>query len=338
MFESVAVWAPVAGRVAAAAGIVAGAVLAVRLLHAWLGRLRRGRRDSDATSIIYVIEKVGGYVIIVAGVLAALSALGLNLQSFSLFAGALGVGVGLGLQGIVKEFFSGLVLIFNPAIRVGDFVELGDGVRGEIVEIGTRSTRLRTNDDVSIIIPNSVMVQSRVLNWTYSETPPRLHVAFSVAETADKAKVRDVVMRAARALPFTLPDTDVRKTQVWLVGFAREGLDFELIVWPSPDSCRHPSAMHAAYTWAVHDALSAAGIGRATPQLDLRLQSLFGREGETALRALRHGEVRGPAPRVAPGPVPNDAAASVFEETERDARARGTETRGRPPPRDGAGA
>lgn len=343
MFEDVAqwirsgAWAPVATRIVAAIAIIAGAVVVKRLMEFWLERMRRATRNNDASRILYVIEKVGGYVLIVVAVAAALSRLGLNLQSLSLFAGALGVGVGLGLQGVVKEFFSGLQLIFNPAVRVGDFVELEDGLRGEIVEIGTRSTRLRTNDYVSIVVPNSTMIQSRVINWTFSEAPRRLHIPFSVIETADKAQVRDIVLKAAHKLPFTLPDTDTRRTQVWLTSFAGDGLEFELIVWPDPESCRHPAAMHAAYMWAIHDALAAADIDNAAPQLDLRLQRLFGTEGDKALQALgvavpQRSHVRAKAVSVTP-PTTNDAASAVFDDTERDAIVREQEpTRRSPPP------
>jgi small-conductance mechanosensitive channel len=337
MFEGLAewirsgAWQPVGGRLAVALVIVAVAILAAKLLHKWMGRLRRLTGNSDASNIFYVIEKIGGYIIIVIGLLAALSRLGVDLQSFSLFAGALGVGAGLGLQGIVREFFSGLVLIFNPAMRVGDFVELEGGTRGEIVEIGTRSTRLRTNDNVNILIPNSTMVQCRVTNWTYNETPRRLRVPFSVNDRADKAKVRDVVLEAARKLPFTLPDTDVRRTQVWLQGFAHDGLDFELVVWPDPESCRHPSAMHAAYMWAIHDALAAAGIDNAAPQLDLRVDRILGQEGEKALQTLGLAPRRPPV-KPPPSPAPNDAAAAVFNDARRDATARKEEPTRRPPP------
>lgn len=331
-------WMSVAWDVVRALVIVAVAYLASRLLRMSMERLRRRVKNSDAGNIIYVVEKIGGYIIIVVGLLAGLSAVGVNLESFALFAGALGVGVGLGLQGIVKEFFSGLVLIFNPSMRVGDFVELEDGMHGEIVEIGTRSTRLRTNDYVNILIPNSTMLQNRVINWTYTEAPRRMHVPFSVIETADKTTVRDVVLKAAWRLPFTLPDTDVRKSQVWLKDFAGNGLDFELIVWPDPESCRHPAAMQAAYTWAIHDALSAAGIDNASPQLDLRLERLFGQEGDKALQALRpvqdrHAPARPVAASAAASKAAtNDAVKAVFDDAERDARVREAEPTRRPGP------
>lgn len=319
-------WLHFAGRVLVAVLIVAVAYGLVRLMRAGLDRVRA--KAKLGSPLIYIFEQVAGYALLVIGVLAGLATLGLNLSSFTVFAGATGVGVGLGLQGVVKEFVAGLVLIFDPTIQVGDFVELESGLRGEIVEIGARATRLRTNDAVNVVIPNSKLMQSEVVNWTYNEESRRIHVAFSVAEQADKALVRDVVLSAARALPFTLPDHDHRKTQVWLTSFSGDGLDFELIVWPTLESSRHPSSMHAAYTWAIHEALLAAGIDNASPQMDVRLRNIFGREGDHALQALNLN----PAPRppdTRRERAPNDAAVAVFDDAARDNRARAAEPRQR---------
>ena len=321
-------WGGLGRRVLVAVAIVGGAFLLVQLLRMALDRARQ--RFVPGAPLIYIVEQVGGYALMIVGVVAAVSMLGVNLSSLAVFAGATGVGLGLGLQGVVKEFVSGLVLIFDPAIQIGDFVEVDGDVRGEVAEIGPRATRLRTNDNLNVVIPNSIMTQSRVTNWTYNEQSRRIHVPFSVAEEADKALVRDVVMAAAKDLPFTLPDDELRKTQVWLTAFTANGLDFELVVWPSLESSRHARTMHAAYTWAIHEALRGAGIENSTPQMDLRVRSLFGREGEHALHALnlmerpQHGD-RGPAQ-----PAPNDAASAVYEEADRQRRQREVE----PPTRD----
>ena len=317
----------VSGRVLAAIAIVGATYLLVQTMQAGLKRLRR--RAKAGSSLIYIVEKIVGYAMMVAGLIAGLATLGVDLNSFTVFAGAIGVGAGLGLQGVVKEFVSGLVLIFDPAIQVGDFIELESGLRGEVVEIGPRATRMRTNDDLNVVIPNSRFVQSQVLNWTYNNDTGRIHVAFSVSEDADKAVVRDVVMAAAHALPFTAPDRPDRKTQVWMTSFSGDGLDFELVVWPTMESSRHPSSMRAAYTWAVHEALRAAGIDNSSPQLDLRLRSLFGQEGDHALHALEMAERRRSAPREPVANAPNDAARAVFDDAIRSSRAREAEPRRR---------
>ena len=314
-------WEGLGRRTLIAVAILATAFLLAQLLRIGLDRAR-GRFVTGAP-MIYIVEKVGGYAILVIGAIAGVSMLGVNLSSLTIFAGATGVGLGLGLQGVVKEFVSGLVLIFDPTIQIGDFIEVDGDIRGEVIEVGPRATRLRTNDNLNVVIPNSIMTQSRVINWTYNEQSRRIHVPFSVAEEADKALVRDVVTAAAKALPFTLPDDELRKTQVWLVGFAADGLDFELVVWPTLESSRHHRTMHAAYTWAIHEALQRAGVENSTPQMDVSVQSLFGRRGEHAFHALNliHN-AREPDEETQAASAPNDAAAAVFDDADRQRRQR----------------
>lgn len=299
-------------------GLVTGAIVLLvslvlaRLVSRTLRRVRE-RASYRASGALYLLEKMAGYGIVIVGVVAGLSAAGLNLSSLALFAGAIGIGIGLGLQGVVKEFVSGLFLIFDRMVSVGDLIELDDGVRGAIVEIGPRASRLRTNDNVNIIVPNSKLIEDRVTNWTLKGDTRRIHVPFSVAYGADRAQVRDAVLAAARTSPFTLPETEARKSQVWLVGFGESGLDFELLVWPTPAAVKRPAGMHAAYTWLIADALDAAGIEVPFPQTDLRLRSIFGREGDEAMAAL--GLQRPAAPADAPPrptPTTNDAAEELL--------------------------
>ena len=300
-------------------GLVSGliifliALVAARLVSRALRRVRE-RASQRTTAALYLLEKLAGYGIVILGVVAGLSTAGLNLSSLALFAGAIGIGIGLGLQGVVKEFVSGLFLIFDRMVSVGDLIELEDGVRGAIVEIGPRASRLRTNDNVNIIVPNSKLIEDRVTNWTLKGDTRRIHVPFSVAYGANRAEVRDAVLAAARASPFTLPETETRKSQVWLVGFGESGLDFELLVWPTPAAVKRPAGMHAAYTWLIADALDEAGIEVPFPQTDLRLRSIFGREGDEALAALG---LQRPSQPVAEGPTArpattNDAAEELL--------------------------
>lgn len=272
------------GGLAAAIVIVALAVLASRIAASALRRVR-GRATQAAPSI-YIFEKLTTYGLVVFGVIAAFSTLGLDLSSLTLFAGALGVGLGFGMQGIVKEFISGLVLLFDKLIRIGDYIELQTGERGIVAEIGPRATRIRNNDDLDVLIPNSRLIEAPVTNWTHQNGARRMHIPFVVAYGVDKQKVRDAVLRAAHDVPFTLKDTSARRTQVWLVGFGARGLDFELVVWPALEAVKRPNATHAAYTWAIEDALRAGGFEVPLPQQDLRVRSLFGEEGDAAREAL----------------------------------------------------
>ncbi len=272
------------GGVLTALLMIAAAILVARLIRSALERVRD--RAGLSVSSVYIVEKLVGYAVVLAGIFAALTTLGLNLTSFAVFAGAIGVGVGLGLQGVVREFVSGLVIIFDRQANVGDFIELETGARGLIMEVGPRATRLRDNDGVDIILPNSKLIENQVTNWTLKRQTRRIHVPFSAAYGCDKSVVREAVLKAARAVPFTLPDTEARRTQVWLTGFGDSAMNFELVVWPTLEAVKRPAAMQAAYLWAIDDALRDAGVEIPFPQLDVRLRSLFGHEGDAAMAAL----------------------------------------------------
>lgn len=280
---------------------------------ALLGRLltRARERSKHGRTVLYIVQKMVTYGLILFGLFIGASTLGINLSSLAVFAGAIGVGVGLGLQGIVKEFVSGLVLIFDNELHVGDFIELDSGkTRGLVIEIGARATHVRTNDNVDVLVPNSKLIDGIIINWTQRGATRRIHVPFSVAYGVDKDRVRDAVLAGARALPFTLPDDDTRKTQVWMTGFGESALNFELVVWPKLEAVKRPASMQAAYTWAIEDALRRSAIEMPFPQLDVRLRSLFGREDEAALQALglqAHPRA-GPAPSEGGVASRNDAA------------------------------
>jgi len=302
-------------------GLVSGAaMIGVALALAWLvtrGIRRLRVRAHRATGALYLLEKLAGYGIVVTGVLFGLSAAGLNLSSLTLFAGAIGIGLGLGLQGVVKEFVSGLFIIFDGMVSVGDYVEL-EGTRGIIAEIGPRATRIRNNDNIDVVVPNSKLIEGTVTNWTLKGDTRRIHIPFGVAYGSDRAAVRDAVLAAARTSPFTLPETETRKSQVWLTGFGDSSLNFELLVWPTLDAVKRPAAMHAAYTWAIADALDAAGIEIPFPQTDLHVRSVFGHSGDDGLDVMGLKRPR-PAPRpaaAAPTPTANDAAEELSHPAE----------------------
>ncbi|HEY9236730.1 MULTISPECIES: mechanosensitive ion channel family protein [Phenylobacterium] len=305
------------GGLAAAIFIVAAALLTARIASSAIRRIR-GRAAADAAPSIYIFEKLSTYGLIIFGVIAAFSTLGLDLSSLTLFAGALGVGLGFGMQGIVKEFISGLVLLFDKLIRIGDYIELQTGERGVVAEIGPRATRIRNNDDLDVLIPNSRLIEAPITNWTHQNGARRMHVPFRVAYGADKEKVREAVLRAAHAVPFTMKDSSTRKTQVWLVGFGDSGLSFELVVWPALEAVKRPNATHAAYTWAIEDALRTGGFEIPLPQREMRVRSVFGEEEDEARETFGltgHRAAREPVL----GTSTNDAAEDLVRGAEQDA-------------------
>ena len=211
------------------------------------------------------------------------------MARFTVFAGALGVGLGFGLQAIFNNFVSGLIILFDRTLKVGDFVELASGVHGTVRDIYIRATRITTNDNIDIVVPNSEFVSGRVVNWTLREVSRRLKVPFGVAYGSDKELVKKAALEAAAEVPFTLTQEGDRKPQVWLTGFGDSSLNFALVVWLTAEATKRPGAVTAAYNWALESALARYGIEIPFPQRDLHVRSWFGATGERRARTGRAG-------------------------------------------------
>ncbi|RUO61640.1 mechanosensitive ion channel family protein [Pseudidiomarina marina] len=243
-----------------------------RLLQNALRRIASYRK-SMAQSSVYALTRITHYVVMVIGALIAVSSVGIDLTKFAIFASALGVGVGFGLQNLISNFTAGIMLLFEKTLKVGDFVELESGVTGEVKEINIRSTIVTTNDNIDIIVPNSEFVAGRVTNWTMRDTLRRIKIGFGVAYGTDKELVRKAVLEAADRVPHTLNDDSHRPPQVWLTEFGDSSLNFELVVWLKPEAVNRPSAVKAAFMWEIHTSLEEHGIEIPFPQRDLHIRS-----------------------------------------------------------------
>ena len=238
-------------------------------------------------SALYTVGRLAHYVILLVGMMIALSSIGLDFSNLALVAGALSVGIGFGLQSIVSNFVSGLILLFERSLKVGDFIELDSGVHGTIVDINVRSTLINTNDNVDIIVPNSELVGTKVTNWTLREATRRMRIPFGVAYGCDKEHVKAAVLEAAARVPVTLQTPEKYLPQVWLVGFGDSSLNFELVVWVSQAAVKRPSGITAAYLWEIETSLKQHGIEIPFPQRDLNIRSLFDKRGSEAEALLR---------------------------------------------------
>jgi small-conductance mechanosensitive channel len=327
------------------AGMLA-AILTLLLVWAASRLMQKGfaryamRRHEALRPTIYTVSRLAKYILVVIGVLIAAGLMGIPLTQFAVLAGAIGVGLGFGLQAIFSNFVSGLILLFDRSLKVGDFVELESGVRGEVTDIGIRATRILTNDNIDILVPNSEFVTGRVVNWTLGDNMIRLHVPFGVDYGADKDLVKKAALEAAAEVPFTLTGNDRRNPQVWLVEFAESSLKFELVVWLTAQATKRPGAVKAAYTWALDNALCRHGVGIPFPTTDLNIRSLFGLRGTEALRAIGGKTPKGdieadkPAAPSTPSRARNDALEEV-ESQIAESRARReprTNPRREPPP------
>lgn len=165
-----------------------------------------------------------GYIGFLVAVMVGISTLGLDLSNLALIAGALSVGIGFGLQNVVNNFVSGLILLVERPVKVGDWVVVG-GVEGNVKRINVRSTEVETFAKASVIIPNSEMISTAVVNWTHKDISGRVEVLVGVAYGSDIDKVKEILVRVAKEHPETLPTPT---PFVVFQNFGASSLDFEL--------------------------------------------------------------------------------------------------------------
>jgi len=262
-----------AGRLIGLVVIVAAVWWLASLVESGVRRIAlRGDVHAQSTPAIYTWSRVVRYSVWIIGTLVGMNYIGLDLTNFALLGGAVGVGIGFGLQNIFSNFISGIIILLERTLKVGDFVDLQSGVQGNVREIGLRYTRVTTPDDVDIIVPNSEFINGRVTNWTLENRERRVHIPFGVAYGSDKERVKAAGLRAARKVDDAVAPSG-REPDVWLVGFGDSSLMFELVTWVGPESVARPGFTLARYLWAIEDELRAEGIEIPFPQRDLHVRS-----------------------------------------------------------------
>jgi len=222
-------------------------------------RLSRGLPSAIST-IVY-------YLLMVFVCVMAVSELGVELNKFTLITGALGVGVGFGLQTTVSNFVSGLILLFERPIRVGDVVEIA-GVVGSVRRIGVRSSTIHTFDDAEVIVPNNELISNKVTNWTLSNSRRRVDVPVGVAYGTDPVPVLKLLVSVAEINPRVLRQP---RPEAYFLGFGESALNFELRFWSTQDAWFQ---LKSDISVAVAKALADAGIEIPFPQRDLHLRSI----------------------------------------------------------------
>ncbi len=215
----------------------------------------------------YAISQIVSNVVLIVGIIIVLENTGIHLGALAVFAGAVGVGVGFGLQNIASNFISGLVILAERPITIGDRVEVA-GITGQVQQIRARSTVILTNDNIAMIVPNTKFIDSPVTNWTYGDPRVRFRVPVGVAYGSDVNKVREALITAAREHPATLNEP---APNVYLEKFSESSIDFELVVWSSEMSYR-PRRFKSDLNFLIDKHLRAAGIEIPIPQRDLHIR------------------------------------------------------------------
>jgi small-conductance mechanosensitive channel len=250
--------------------LLVGAVVVV--LFWATGRLRAfivngplARRDVDV-GIRWAIGSIARYVVVLIGLLAIANTLGVRMDALTVVAGA--VGVGFGLQQITSNFVSGLIILVERPIKVGDRIEVGE-VNGDVVKIAPRATTILTNDNIAIIVPNSSFVVETVVNWSHSDRDVRFSVPVGVAYGSDTALVEEVLLGVARANPGVL---DAPPPDVLFDSFGDSSLNFVLRVWTRTYTTR-PMILRSQLNFAIDLAFRENGIQIPFPQRDVHVRS-----------------------------------------------------------------
>ena len=206
------------------------------------------------------------YLIIFIGLAVILQTAGIDLTALNVLAGAVGLGLGFGLQNIVNNFISGVIILFERPIKVGDRVEVGE-VEGDVVHIGARSTTVVSNDNISIIVPNARFITENVVNWSHNDRTVRFRIPVSVAYGTDVALVERVLLEVAAANPDVLKDP---APGVRLMEFGDSGLGFELRVW-STTLIHRRGLLTSALNKGIYRTFREHGIEIPYPRRDVQI-------------------------------------------------------------------
>lgn len=223
------------------------------------------------------LARVGIYCLWLCFGLVAMHLLGVSLTNLAVIAGGLSVGIGFGLQTLINNFVSGMILLFDRSLRPGDIIEL-DGLWAVVRNINIRNTEVQTYDNATILIPNSELISGRLTNWTHKNDPRvRRDIAVGVAYGSDIARVKDLLLEAAAEHPVVL---SAPAPQVIFANFGSSSLDFILRVWLRhvDFSVSAPSELREA----IDQKFREAGVEIAFPQMDIHL-----RQGDGVLRLER---------------------------------------------------
>ena len=156
--------------------------------------------------------------------------------------------------------------MFERSLKVGDYIEMEDGYTGSVMEINARSTRINTNDNIDVVIPNSDLVTNKIINWTLRDSIKRVKIPFGVAYGTDKDLVKKAAIEAAENVTYTLTNMKGKEPEVWMTGFGDNSLDFQLLVWVSKYGVRRPNRIKASFLWELDTAFNKYGIEVPFPQ------------------------------------------------------------------------
>ncbi|MDD3055950.1 MAG: mechanosensitive ion channel [Aliarcobacter sp.] len=231
------------------------------------------RSTSIATRTM--LANLGYYFLVAMTFVFGLKSVGIDLSSLTILVGALSVGIGFGLQNIVSNFISGIILIFEKSIQVGNIIEIGTGLRGKVDQINMRSSVITTFDNIDIIIPNATLIQGNVINLTFSDDVRRLHVPFGIAYGSNIEKVIKIILDSLEKSNLIYIKTNLEKSpKVRMTLMGASSIDFELLVWISenPNEDGIGSSSMSDFLIFIYNTLQENSIEMPFPQMDVHFR------------------------------------------------------------------
>lgn len=230
--------------------------------------LAKANMDKSSRSSVGLIVRI---ILMFIGSIFIVQSAGIDMSSLSLLAGALGVGIGFGLQNITDNFISGIIILFEKPIKVGDRIVVGE-VEGDVTSISVRATTILTNENISIIVPNSEFISSRVINWSHNNRNIRFDIPVGVSYQEDPEEVREILLKVAEENEHILK---VPKPFVFFDEFADSSLNFTLAIWTSTYTDK-PRKLKTELYFAIFEQFKAKGIEIPFPQRDIHIRSNVG--------------------------------------------------------------
>jgi small-conductance mechanosensitive channel len=214
------------------------------------------------------IGTITRYTIILIGLMIILQSVGIDLSTLTVLAGALGVGIGFGLQNVTNNFVSGIIILFERPIKVGDRIEV-ESIAGDVVKISMRATTVITNDNISVIIPNSEFISSKVINWSHNDRNVRFNIPVGVSYKEDPQKVKEILLSVANdndsVLKKPVPD-------VIFDEFGDSSINFYLRVWTTT-LIQAPKILKSQLYFEIFKRFRENGIQIPFPQRDLHIKN-----------------------------------------------------------------
>ncbi len=234
----------------------------------------KSRTLTDSTSTL--LANMGHYLIFLITFFVVLKFLGIDLSSIALVAGALSVGIGFGLQNIISNFVSGIILMVERSIKIGDYIEIDENLRGYVQDIKMRSVTIVTNENINVIIPNQKLIENNVINWTMNDNIRRFAIPFGVAYGTDAQTVMDLVIKAVLESEYKedIVENKKHQTSVIMTGMGESSIDFELFVWVKGDNLRKPKRTASAFLVLIYETLNKNNIEIPFPQQDIHIKSV----------------------------------------------------------------